>query len=44
MGYMGNEVPKRLNTNTVQIIVKSYLINSHIYSDHLNIMQPGVLQ
>lgn len=38
MGYMGIELPECLNTNTVQIIVKSYLINSHIYSHHLTIM------
>lgn len=38
MGYMGIEVAGCLNTNTVQIIVKSYLINSPVYSDHLTIM------
>lgn len=32
---MGIEVPKCLNTNTVQIIVKSNVINNPIYSDHL---------
>lgn len=44
MGYMGIEAPKHLNTNRAQIIVISQLINSHICSDPLTIMQPEVLQ
>lgn len=38
---MGIEIPKHLNTNTVQITVKSNLIKSHIHSDHETIGGEG---